>query len=224
MGLDGIELILAVEEEFKIAISDDDAVQCVTVGKLVDVVHSRLRHSAAEPCASQHGFYIVRRILMDVVALDRSQIKPETRLEDLIDRSHRREVWRKVMGFVADQKTTWHSLVRPKWLNLLLVLVLPGLVCFGIVIFTWWSFVMALPVAMVIAFLGFWITAPFKQEFPRKFTYVKDLIKFVRTLDSRTWTKEDVFQKIRSITVEQLGVKESQVTLETDFVKDLGVG
>ena len=43
MGLDGIELLMAVDEEFKIAISYEEAAHCVTVGKLVDLVHSRLQ-------------------------------------------------------------------------------------------------------------------------------------------------------------------------------------
>lgn len=46
MGLDGVELVMAVEKEFKIAIADADAAQCVTVGRLVDLVHSRLRHAS----------------------------------------------------------------------------------------------------------------------------------------------------------------------------------
>jgi len=34
MGLDGVELVMAVEEEFQIAISDSEANECSTVRKL----------------------------------------------------------------------------------------------------------------------------------------------------------------------------------------------
>ena len=59
MGLDGVEIVMAIEEEFKITISDSEAAGADTVGKVVDLVHARLRHNKEEPCPSQHGFYVV---------------------------------------------------------------------------------------------------------------------------------------------------------------------
>ena len=52
MGLDGVELVMAVEEEFQIAISDSEASDCTTVRKLVELVNSRLRHDSKDPCPS----------------------------------------------------------------------------------------------------------------------------------------------------------------------------
>lgn len=53
MGLDSVELVMAVEEHFKIAISDADAVRCVTPAILIDVVLAKLAEPAPEP-ASAH--------------------------------------------------------------------------------------------------------------------------------------------------------------------------
>lgn len=55
MGLDGVELLMTIEEEFKFTISDAEAAELDTVGKVVDLVHARLRQNAEEPCPSQHG-------------------------------------------------------------------------------------------------------------------------------------------------------------------------
>ena len=220
MGLDGVELIMAVEDEFKIAIPNSDAEQCVTVGKLVDLVHSRLRQSAEAPCASQHGFYIVRRQLMNVLGLTRSQIKPETRLGDLIGREDRRKCWQELVASITDKKTRLPSLVRPKWVTVLL-LVLAVATCLGLVVFTCFPFALALGTAVLVSIIGVYLTVPLQREFPDRYSQVRDLVQFVTTLDSGTWSKEEVFQKVRAITVEQLGVKESQVTLEANFVKDL---
>jgi acyl carrier protein len=224
MGLDGVELVMAVEEEFKIAISDADAAECVTVGKLVDLVDARLRHDATEPCPSQRGFHAVRKHLIHQLGVKRAEVKPGTALVDLIGCRNRRNIWRELVGGLTDGKTKWPGLVRPKWMNLMVFLVVPFVVCLGLVVFTWWPFAAAFPVALGVAFLGDRLTVPFKREFPKGFSQVQDLIKFVGTLDTRTWSKDEVFQKIRAITVEQLGVKESHVTLEANFVKDLGVG
>ena len=222
MGLDGVELIMAVEEEFKIAISDSDEEKCVTVGKLVDLVYSQLRHSSHEPCASQHGFYIVRRHLLDTFGLRRVEIKPETRLDALIGKASRRERWRDLGVSLAEDTKRWPALVRPKWMTILLSLLVVGS-CLCLVVFTRLPFVGAFFAAVIIGIMGACLTIPFKREFPTRFSRVQDLAQFIATLDAGVWSKDEVFQKVRAITVEQLGVKESQVTLEAKFLDDLGV-
>ena len=223
MGLDGVELIIAVEDEFQIAIEDAEAEKCVTVQKLVELVYSRLRHTKTEPCLSQQGFYVVRKALMDILPVKRSMIKPDTKLEDLIENSNRRTVWRKIISSFTESANITHSLVRPKWLNLLVFFILPILVCVGNVIFHWFPLVLSIPAGITTAVFGSFITSPWKQMFPSKFSTVKDLIRFVATLETSVWTEDEVFQKIKHIIVEHSGVKESDVTPETDFVKDLGI-
>lgn len=222
MGLDGVELVMAVEDEFKISISDSDAAQCVTVGKLVDLIYSRLRHNTQDPCLSQQGFHIVRKTMMERLGLKRSQIKLEAKLDDFIGRSNRREVLQKLLNALRGNETECcPSLERPKWMTPIVSLVIPVVVCVSIVSLTWLPFIVALLVAVVAGILANLMTTPFKREFPASLSTVQDLIKFTRTLDSRKWTKDEVFKKIREITVEQLGVKESQVTLEARFIEDL---
>ena len=223
MGLDGIELLMAVEEEFKIAISYEEAAQCVTVGKLVDLVHSRLQQSREAPCASQHGFYVIRGQLMKTLGLTREKIKPETRLNDLLGRKDRKKRWRKLINSIVQKEPMLPGLVRPRWMVILLVLLMGG-TCFGLVFFTWIPFPFSFIAAVVVGVIVDLIMTPFKCELPTEFNQVKDLIQFVTTLDSRIWSKEEVFQTVRAITVEQLGVNESHVTLEAHFVNDLGVG
>ena len=65
MGLDGIELILAIEEDFQMAIPDEEASRSETPAILTEIIYSKLRKSALEVCHSQHGFYRVRKYLMD---------------------------------------------------------------------------------------------------------------------------------------------------------------
>ena len=83
------------------------------------------------------------------------------------------------------------------------------------------ALISSLPVYVVLE----WATRRlYSVEFPDGMSKVKDLIKLVKSLDSRTWTSEEVFVKIRTITAEQLGVDESLVTLDAKFVDDLGFG
>ena len=219
MGLDGVELIMAVEEEFRIAIPDSEAEQCVTVEKLLDVVLPKLRQSNTDPCRSQHGFYIIRKILMDELALKRTQIKLNTKLDDLIERSQRPEIWRKLMDAAPCPNA---SLFRPAWLSHLVFWIIPVLVCVVIVLGGWLSVGLTITVGIGIAIIGALVTAPFKLEYPSNASEIKDIVWIVAPLDSRIWTKDEVFLKIREITAVQFGVEESEVTLETDYVKDLG--
>lgn len=229
MGLDGIELIMAVEEEFKIAIADVEAASCTTVGKLVELVFSRLKQNEGVPCPSQHGFYVVRRKVREFLDLGRFRVRPETRLDELIGRTDRRQVWCGLMDSLAGQKTTWPSLVRPRWLTGLVCVAIPAMAWIGVTgVMGFYD--VAFPIvigwgaAMVTSLLGGLLTIPFRREFPREFSQVKDLIKLVTTLDSRTWSEDEVFQKIRVITAEQLGVEKSRVTWDAEFVNDLGAG
>jgi acyl carrier protein len=223
MGLDGIELLMAVEEEFKMAIPYGDAAECVTVGKLVDLVYSRLQKCREYPCASQHGFYVIRSQLMKVLGVPRAQIKPETNLIDLLGRKDRKQRWQKLLESVIEEKRLFLDLVRPNWLIIVLLLLMFA-TCLGLVMFTWLPFICSFVAALAVGFIGSILTIPFKYELPKGFKQVKDLIPYITTLDTRMLSKEEVFQKIRAITVEQLGVNEAHVTLDAKFVDDLGAG
>ena len=223
MGLDGIELVMAVEEEFKISILDSE------VGGLVDVIYSKLRHSMEEPCPSQHGFYIVRRQMMNLLGLKRSLVKPQTKLADVIPIANRGKIWLELLRSLTGEETFWPSLVRPRRMNRIVVAWIPGVVCLCIIMYLF-SFSVELSIlaglftGFVALIVGDRLTASFKQEFPDNCSHVQELTRFVKTLDSRIWTREEVFDKVKAITVEVLGVKESQVTPEANFVDDLGVG
>ena len=126
MGLEGVEIVLAVEDEFQIAISNAEAEKSDTVGKVVDLVYSRLRPSTQAPCPSQQGFYRIRKQMMKQLAIPRSTIKPETLLEDLIPRENRREAWKELITALAGKEFSDTALQRPRWVKRLSFIALPG--------------------------------------------------------------------------------------------------
>jgi acyl carrier protein len=222
MGLDGVELVMAVEDEFQIAISDSEANECSTVRKLVELVHSRLRQSSTDLCPSQRSFYLARQKLISILHTPRKKIKPETELSEIIPKKNRKKLWSEVTTALADGVFYHNRLVRPKWMTYGL---LPAFFVLACAYFFWLGFPVALslistlPVFIVLE----QITRLFSTEFPEGMSQVKDLIKLVKSLDSKTWSAEEVFVKVRAITAEQLGVDESQVTLDAKFIDDLGL-
>lgn len=225
MGLDGVELVMAVEEEFQIAISDSEAFECTTVRKLVELVHSRLRHTSKDPCPSQHSFYMARQKLIGLFHVQRKEVKPDTNLEEIIPRKKRKKLWKELTTALSEGEFFQSRLVRPKWVT---YSSFPAFFLLPCAILAFWfdfpftlALISSLPVYVVLE----WATRSlFSLEFPDGMSQVKDLIKLVKSLDSRTWSKEEVFAKIRTITVAQLGIDESLVTLDARFIDDLGVG
>jgi len=222
MGLDSVELVMAVEEDFQIAISDSEASDCATVRKLVELVYSRLRHTSKDPCPSQHSFYLARQKLMSALHIPRQNIRPETDLNEIIPKKNRKRVWSEVSTALADGVFYQNQLVGPKWMTYGLLpgfFVLPCIcfLCIGFPVAL--SLISALPVYIILK----QTTRPFIIEFPDGMSQVKDLVKLVRSLDSKIWSEEDVYIKIRAITAEQLGVDESLVTPDARFVEDLGL-
>ena len=225
MGLDGVEIVMAIEEEFKITISDSEAAGADTVGKVVDLVHARLRHNTEEPCPSQHGFYVVRKELTHQLGIARSAVMPDTLLEDLIPLPNRRSVWKALIRSITGEDNVAVSLVRPRRLNRIVALVVPAVAFFATLIWVPLTlFWLGIFPALLVLFLGDRVTTRFKTNFPPSVTRVRDLVQMVRTLDCRVWTRDEVFEKVRDIAASTLGIKPEQVKLESRWADDLGVG
>lgn len=228
MGLDGFELILAVEESFEVSISDDEAVKAFnTVGDLYDCVLGKLGDRKSRECLSSFVFYRVRRSLMTVFQIPRSKITPQSKLEDLIPREGRRAHWEK---FKESLGWSLPSLQLPYWIEQPRVFILPLLVVSGIVLLIVNHFVM---VGIIFITLGILLGVPTQYiavELPHGCVTVADMVQSIlnshhgqiaRSKDR--WNEDEVWKALHGIIVEQLGVEPKQVVREARFVKDLGV-
>lgn len=222
MGLDSVELVLATEEEFQIAISDEEASHCTTPDMLTELVYSKLRKSTHDNCPSKHGFYVVRRALIDQFALPRERVRPESELEDLIDRKNRKESWEVLLRRISDGKTIYAPLERPRWIVSLIYL--SSLVTLAAALFETESASLSLIVSCLLGVTLYSVASLFKIEFPRDYRRVRDLVRIVGTLDASVWNREDVYFRVRKLVSEQLGVKECDIHPNSHFVKDLGMG
>lgn len=84
MGLDGVELIIGVEKEFGIEVSDDAAAQMARVADLQEYVLARigLRPSWGF-CHTRDAFYDVCCALQDLTGVPRRDIRPNTPMGSL---------------------------------------------------------------------------------------------------------------------------------------------
>jgi hypothetical protein len=71
MGLEGVELVMALQERFGVAISDAEAEASVTPAAVVELIFGKLRNTDERVCVSQRAFYLLRKGLAPRLAAER---------------------------------------------------------------------------------------------------------------------------------------------------------
>ncbi len=103
-GLDTVELVMAIEEEFGIEIPDKDAERITTVGETFEFLKTRLSSTPPRDCLSQKIFYKLRRALIENYQVSRRSITPDTKLSDIISLQDLEDGWPFLQMFI-DLKT-----------------------------------------------------------------------------------------------------------------------
>nr|WP_153306583.1 hypothetical protein [Desulfogranum japonicum] len=213
---------MAIEEEFRIVITEQEAINIYTPNDLTNLVFSKLRQNENSGCLSQSVFYTVRKNLIEIAGASRGQIKPNTHLSELISKKEQKKILKKVTTQLSGNQEVYLDFAKPEWLNYLTNLC--GLSIFVICLLQS-DYHLTLSIVITIIFLLIFNTATIslKNELPREFQTVKDLVKITTSLDSTIWCREDVYTKVKEIIVEQLGVGPNQVLPDSHFIDDLGM-
>jgi acyl carrier protein len=96
MGMDTIELVMELEDEFELSIPDREAEKLVTVGQTYEYILRRLSERHVERCFSATAFYRLRRELMSECGIARREIRPDRRIGDLLIDPADRKKWKKI--------------------------------------------------------------------------------------------------------------------------------
>lgn len=98
MGLDTVELVMDLEDEFGISIPDEEAERIQTVGQTVDYIVSVLAGRSCPAlgiCPSARQFYALRRGLGTTFGVPREQARPAAEIGELIPAGPARAGWGK---------------------------------------------------------------------------------------------------------------------------------
>ena len=115
MGLELVELVMAIEDAFGLTIPDDEASRLETVGQVTDYVVACLRDRAgppAGPCPSARTFYRLRRELTTRLGVPRPAVRPGRPIGELIPAGFGRWRWPAVARAVGLRPDGFH-LLRP---------------------------------------------------------------------------------------------------------------
>lgn len=233
MGLDAVELVMAVEEKFSIGITDEEASTALTVGDLKRLVRAKLDVADVAGCLTQRAFHLIRKNATVEFGILRNNLRPDTPLESVVPQSTRRESWQHLQAALGAAQLP--ELVRPNAVNLAItVLVLSSLVLpvwYGALHpqhFGRWMLFGAI-VASGVGWGSAQLTGPMKTKFKAGYDKVCDLARFlvanypqlVGKPPTAKWTEEDISSLLREVIIEQLGV--SKFDDDSRFIQDLHI-
>lgn len=221
MGLAGVELILATEEEFGVRIADGDAANLLTPRQLAAHVCLLLGQAAKKTarCLSQAAFYRIRRTLCADFGATRDAIHPETPLAPYLD-SAPRQRWRQLRQ-ALDASQLPH-LDCPLWLTRSLSVGLPVIAwaLAWMLMLPPWGLLLTAVVAWLLSTL---LLDRLAWRLPARLQTVGDLVPYVRVGEPRDWDADYVLQRVMQITAAQLGLEIGQFLADSRFVEDLGL-
>jgi acyl carrier protein len=233
MGMDGVEIVMAVEEAFDIRIEDSEAETLLTPGQLIDHVMSKLAITTTDVCLSQRAFYLLRKFFVSRRGFKRSEVRPDTPLYPVFPLPNRRALLGKLLDELGIK--SFPKLVRTSTGQALMMT--------SVIVFTIGIPITAaaagastgllVPLGLLGLLLGGYVgnkaAMPFVVAFPKGLSTAGELSGWIMMhkpglADSVTtaWTRDQVAASVRKIVVDILGC-EKIYREDARFVKDLGL-
>ncbi len=222
MGLDTVELIISVEDRFGIHLPDREAETIVTVGDLYHSILGRLYSRPGPRCKTQHAFYRLRAALPQHL---RSGFRIDVGLRNWLATPAAYPIYQ---NWQRDVALSLPPLAVPSWFTGLRVVT--TLLTVGAVLYVTCTQPLLLPLAL----LAFGLTI-------KAFDYLDDRLRTLLPDTSvRAFTERftvmhharllptlhndrEVYDLLKVLIVEQLGVDPAEVHPGASFSYDLGV-
>lgn len=229
MGLDGVELIMALEEAFGVELEDDEASDWAyrTPRSIGDYIFSKLEQSEEGYCLSQRTFYSLRNELIHILKLKRNEVRPDSPLRSFITPDKEKQIWLTLKDGIGAKR--WPELARPKWLTRSLVIVSLSVSGATWIYFSSRSmaldsgFTTGVGAAVLFAMTGTLLTRPFKNRIPAFLVTIRDLVPYAVKIDNVAWTRKQVSELVKLTVLEQLDISEEQYNEDYRFIEDYGL-
>jgi len=230
MGLDGVEIVMAVEDAFEIKIEDKEAEKCITPRDVIDLVMGKVQPSDEQVCLSQRSFHLLRRTFIGQ-GISRSKFHLSSKLEEIVPKKNRYNAWKSLAKKTGT--SLWPSLERPGWLQIIICfcsIIFAFLILMkiehrnsSVVVFVTW--ILAFSVA---AWVCFFLTRRLVSSFPKSHSTVEQLVNFLVArnpqllkVEQKKWSREQVAAVVREIVIENLCCDNYRE--DARFVEDLGL-
>jgi hypothetical protein len=207
------DVLLKIERSFNIRFDDHDLKEVKTFGALCDVVVTKVKQVQADSCTTQQAFYKLRNAINSKNTVDRSELKPQTKLCELFPRDNRIEVVADIeaeMGFHM-------NLLQPKqWIVWAFALMLVAFITISFVYSTIGY------IGMIVAITGLILSGKFGKEL--KVKTLGDLSEKIAhehhlkcRRDASTVNRAEVNEKVKALFADYLDVEPAALTKEARF-------
>lgn len=221
MGLDGVELLLCVEETFAIDIPDGDAGTLGTPRQLAHYLHRRLGEAPPRPqrCDSQRRFHHLRSVLMRQFGARRRQIRPEAPVHAFLKGADMRAQWRQLRQALCAGHLPELQCERSLYYRLNAGLALVATTLLLAAGASPWL----LPLAWMLSWLtGEVLAQKLARVVPPALNTLAALLPHVH-LPHTPWTLDDILHTVIQITACQCDLPAEQIHPDQHFVRDLGL-
>jgi acyl carrier protein len=230
MGLDGVEIVMAVEDAFDITIENSEAEKCPTPGQLIELAMSKVATTTTQICLTHRSFNLLRGFLVSRYSLGRKTIRPDTLLSTAFPTERRFAGLQQLSADLAIQPCP--PLVRPLGLKLSISAIALAAGVGAAVPFAHSPIPIWIPASLTAigtAVLGVFVTRTFCTEFPDELSTVGHLARWIMThkpdlatAETTGWTREQVAARVREIVIQNLCC-ESTYREDARFIQDLGL-
>ncbi len=231
-NFESIELVLRMENAFGIAIENAEAESVDTPKKLIELIHQKV--SAAPPgvCPTQHVFYDLRKLLLNELAVQRHEIRPDTNLRMLADKADVSQVtlWTAIQAKFPSLSGTHcqRPLSLSLALSLLFVLVTWAAVEWFRFIGTFYWGIWGVSAGVLAWSVGIWGTRVFRVRIPAFYRTPGAIARRSVSVtlsealpQSREWSRGQIADVVKAAVIDVLDP--GSYDEDADFVRDLGL-
>jgi len=234
MGLDFVELIMAIEDRFEITIEEEDFIQIRCVGHLCDYVMEKRFGREVQGSPEEEALVRLQRGLGSVLAIDLASVRHSTPIAELIPRKSRRHCWKLLQQHLSLElpPLTTHPNRMIAAVSLLgCVLVVAAAVVLATITGRWAQMIGLAGLAVAaVGLIGYLLATRMPTLPAPEFQTVGGLAKGLVSYNYEEFSaavpltdeNEEVWQAVCEVVADVLGVRREELSRASRFIEDLG--
>lgn len=232
MGLDSVELLMAIEDSFQIVIENEEVADVKTIGDMHRLILQKLKIKKGDICLTGAAFYRTRCVLLSATGAKRGEIRPATLLKTIMPWRRRRRMWQDMKATIALNTPDLHHPVWFTWCSLIIAIPAAILLILGTLSFLpLWPLVgLMIATVLVIDAALYRFTPGLAIAFPEKNMNAGQLAQHVLARNYAKLAKEvsnsgelEVWESLCLVIENQLCIDAKTIRPDQSFIYDLGI-